>query len=153
LGCLLDGRPLVGGWVGIWLGTTAKNPFHSFNGPADSQGVVVVTGDDLVSWSAAQANFALIGYVSPERGLDGSIVGEAVNLNDIDRALEAFDLFSDHVPYPPGYAESLTSLAVRLRQSSAGVLEVKVLSGDENGAFKVTARPPRAVTDPPEDRT
>jgi hypothetical protein len=108
--------------------------------------VIVVTGDELLSWCQAQAGLALMDYVSPVGGLDGVIGVEAVNLEDIDRAVEAHRMFAGFTPYPPGYEESLACLKDRLLGSPSGLLQVKVLTGDESGTFRVVAGPRRAAT-------
>jgi hypothetical protein len=112
-----------------------------------------VTGDELAVWCTAQANFALMDYVSPADGLDGEVGVQAVNLADVDHALRAFEEFSRYLTYPEGYVEGLRRLEERLRLSPAAVLDVTILTGDERGEFRVTRRPARRVTEEPGARS
>src|SRR5438309_1708314 len=109
-GCLVDGRPFIGGWIRVSLGMSRKNPFHSLHGPADGRGLVTVSGEELLRWSAATIDSALMDYANPEGAWTGELAVAPVGLASAATALKAFEQFSHHFWFPEGYRDDLQAL-------------------------------------------
>jgi hypothetical protein len=102
VGCFLDGVPLPGAWVLVHVGMLRKNPFGSRSGPANEQGILLVTGAELVRAANADRNFALTDYGDPESECSGEVSVEPVGLASADRAMSAYQRFRGVIEYPDG---------------------------------------------------
>ena len=140
LGCLLNGRPFEGAWVTASLGMSIRNAFHSVHGPANGQGLVRVTGEELLREAIRTRNAALMDYGDPQIDWTGELSFAPFGLESASGALKAYEIFRDHVAFPEGYREQLGALIDRLdalpKGAKLGVRVVKVIPG---GAWTVTA--------------
>lgn len=87
---------LRGAWVRVTLGTTKKNAFNLLLGPADTQGRLVATRQDILDQIQEIRDLFLMDYGGPD-AWDGTITVVVLNHDDVNRALSAFDLWGKAV--------------------------------------------------------
>ena len=140
VGCLLDGVPLPGAWVQVHVGMLRKNPFGSLRGPANEQGILLVTGAELLRAANVDRNFALMDYGDPESEWSGEVSVEPVGLATADRAMSAYQRFRGVIEYPDGYGDGLATLSLALgRLDGNSELGVRVVAVDPADRFAATA--------------
>jgi hypothetical protein len=119
-----------------------KNDFHILSGPTFN-GITEVTRKRIVEEVTKETELFPMDYA----GL-GDFTGEiVVTLMDGERlaaALRAYDLYHEHIPYPPGYRDRL--LRARRVVQSLGTKHLSVTTfaeGAENANIRIlTEEPP-----------
>jgi hypothetical protein len=103
----LDGQPCAGVAVTVGLVATRKNDFTSVWGLSDRLGKIIVSGRDLLDEAKESAKLFIMDYGDPERDFSGKIRLRVMRKEDIDGALKAYEQYSPHISYRPGYRAML----------------------------------------------
>lgn len=128
------GLGLDGAWVRVTLGTTEKNDFNLLLGPADAQGRLVVTRQEILNQIQEIRDLFIMDYGGPE-AWNGRVNVAVLNRDDVSRALSAFDVW--------GKAVGIRSQRDLGRLKEFGAL-LETLEGEEL-FVTVEARPPDAA--------
>jgi hypothetical protein len=139
IGCLVDGRPFPEAWVSVKIGMLVKNSFGHLWGPANTQGVLTITGDELLESAVRIRNLFLPDYVHPgPETLSGELSIEPLTIQDLDRALAAYELFGPAF-YPAGYEKAVRAFRKRAAALPAkSEVAVEVLSAEPPDEFTIT---------------
>lgn len=103
----LNGDPVEGVMLRAGFGVTSKNSYSFYFGPTNHDGCAVLTRDEIIEQATNEMKFALMDYNPIEGVFDGNICYKALNLDDIERAISAYDRFHEYTPYPHGYREKM----------------------------------------------
>jgi len=145
VGCLADGRPQIGGWIAVTAGMLRKNALGSLHGPANMEGIVRVSGAELMAWAHSSVSFALMDFGDPSSDWAGELFVQPVGLETLSRAIVAGEQFQPFTSYPEGYLDGLSTLRDNLEQARQSRLAVTVLGVTPSGQFRVTARPSAVI--------
>jgi hypothetical protein len=119
--------PFSGAWVVITLDNVRKNSFHLYFGPADDEGRLEVTREDLLEEPIKDVHLFPMDYAHPEGDWGGRIIVKPLGRGDVSRALDAHGEWSQAgVEYEAGYVEGLHELDERLRARAGVVLTADV---------------------------
>lgn len=119
--CYADGAGLPGAFVLLTLPTRQKNPFTIIVGPADADGVLRVTREQLETSIRRQANLFVMDYTGLN-DLTGQISFRPMNEAALDAALKAYALYQPYAAkrgltlYADGYAEALMAAKRHIAQ-------------------------------------
>lgn len=141
VGCLLEGRPQVGGWILITAGMTRKNAISSLHGPADNEGIVRVAGGDLIGWARSSVNIAIMDYGNPSSDWTGELFVKPVGLKSLSKAFAAYEQFHSFAPYPDGYLDGLAALRGQLEHAADVRLLVTIVDVKASKQVRVTSQP------------
>lgn len=132
------GRPAMGLAVSTSIKTIRKNPFDCIWGPSNASGVITIEGRALLQQAEAARGFFVMDYGHPEGDGAGFVELTVENLDALDGALKAYDLFSaGDFSYPPGY--QLMLLEARQRTVDIGVQVPRLSVESQGGDCSVVA--------------
>lgn len=125
--CLVDGRPQEGLLVCLTLRMRRKNDFEAWVNPTNSKGESRITWNEIMSQVREEIKIAQMDYGHLEADFAGEVIATPVNRNDIERALEAYDLYRGATKYPRGWKRQLQQAGEFLREFSPDArIEVEV---------------------------
>lgn len=130
LRCLAQGRALAGAWIVATLPMRRKNDYHSWHGPADDEGAVIVTREQLLSEAKRTASLFVMDYVDVETNCLGMVEVHVANRDDVARLLSAIELFGPEW-HRPGTAEAARRWADTLDLHDGKSLTVVNLDGGD----------------------
>jgi hypothetical protein len=90
--CLADGHPLPGAWVKLIVTVAHKNNFSVIAGPADTDGAIWVTREEILKSGEQDVTAFPMDYSHPEKDWTGSLLIEVMNSSGVDLARRAHEL-------------------------------------------------------------
>ena len=110
--CSVDEEPVAGSWVSATLHMTDKTDFVSFHGPADEEGLVAVTAEDVLEWTKRNRAFAPNDYLDPEQDWAGTLTLAPLTPEAARAAIKFYKMFQDRLDYPETFAQDLRAMIV-----------------------------------------
>jgi hypothetical protein len=95
---LSNGAPLAGALVMLRFKTLRNNDFTSIAGPTAADGEVIVDRDQIAREASLEKKLFPMDFGELETDFAGAVTIEPLGLEDIDRALAAFQLFKEVSP-------------------------------------------------------
>lgn len=109
--CLQDGCPTEGRWISVTLPVRVKNEYGFIFGPSDAKGRITIDREALLAEAKETERTGLMDYAGLEGNWTGSLQIAALDVDGVDRALEAHAVWSAAgIRFPPDYVSSLTRL-------------------------------------------
>jgi hypothetical protein len=121
-----------------------KNDFVSFHGPADDDGIVEVTADDILDWAKRNREFAPGDYLDPETGWTGSLTLTPLVPETARAATKFHAMFRDRLNYPETFTKDLRALIETLKPHEGETMVLTVVEADPPDAgesVKLRRRP------------
>lgn len=106
-----------------------KNPFVLLYGPADSEGRLAVTRDELIGQAEEEIRLAPMDFYHPREDFNGSLSVEVLDQRRVQAALRAYETWSSVSQYPPGYRRALEKVLQRLTELDGAELSAEVSIG------------------------
>jgi hypothetical protein len=113
--CLVADAPVAGAWVTVTLHMTGKTDFVSFHGPADDDGTVLVTAEDILGWAKRNRDFAPGDYLDPEADRTGALTLSPLTTEAARAATKFAAMFRDRLNYPETFGQDLRALIATLK--------------------------------------
>jgi hypothetical protein len=123
---LADGKPAGGMFVCLTLRATRKNDFALGFGPANEEGALRISRDDLLREAEKDRQLFIMDYGNPEEDFAGEILVKPLNREELERAAAVHDKYQQVTRYPARYAEQIREARATLDRLSAGELSVEV---------------------------
>lgn len=101
-----DQNPREGVLIKLMLGMIRKNSYSYILGPTNSEGKAQIQKCELLSQADKSLELALMDYLPLESGYTGEIEAKVMNKKDIDKAIEAYEIYGP-CKYPERYIEIL----------------------------------------------
>ena len=142
--CLVDDAPVPGAWVTTTLHMSEKTDFVTFHGPADDDGTVLVTAEDILGWARRNREFAPGDYADPEADWTGSLTLTPLTPEAARAATKFYTMFRDRLDYPGNFAKDLRTLISTLKPYEGQMMVLTVTEADppDSGeAVKLRRRP------------
>jgi hypothetical protein len=117
--CAVDNRPVAGAWVTATLHMNDKTDFVSFHGPADEEGRVVVTGDDILTWT--------------RRITLAPLTREAARA-----AIKFHKMFEDKLDYPETFSKDLRTMITTVEPYKEQMMFLELAAADPPEAAEIT---------------
>ena len=108
--CAVDEEPVAGAWVSATLHMTDKTDFVSFHGPADKEGLVAVTSDDILEWTKRNRAFAPNDYLDPEQDWAGTLTLAPLTPEAARAAIKFYKMFQERLDYPETFSQDLRAM-------------------------------------------
>jgi hypothetical protein len=108
--CRVDDAPVAGAWVTATLHMNDKTDFVSFHGPADDQGLVVVTGGGILEWTKRNRAFAPNDYLDPETDWAGTLTLAPLTPEAARAAIKFYKMFQERLAYPETFSQDLRAM-------------------------------------------
>jgi hypothetical protein len=136
-----DGKPLSGLLILLSIVMTRKNDFNMVLGPTGPKGVIQVSKKKMEEEIKRSLEMFPMDYEAMSL-FAGELSLSAMNLLQIDSALNAYDLFhaaSEH-PYPKGYRKKLETAWSRLYRLAPKRLDVEVTVHPKSSTVRIVTR-------------
>lgn len=143
--CAVDGTPVPGAWVTATLHMSDKTDFVSFHGPADAEGRVSVTGDDILQWTRRNRAFAPGDYLDPEEDWAGSLTLTPLTPEAARAAIKFFKMFEERLDYPETFSQDLRTMISAVEPYKDQMMALTLAAADPPEAAEITKlrrRPP-----------
>lgn len=127
----LDANPLPGAFFMVRIPMRSKNDFWLCFGPTEASGHFTVSREFLLDAALREKNMFMMDYLDPEHDRTGNLAVEPMNVNAVERALNAFAQFKDFMPYPVGYEQGLSAYLGQLREHGKGRLAARTVGETE----------------------
>jgi len=125
LSATVESSPLPGAWFELELPMARKNNYRLPVGPADERGRFMIAGGNIADVLKSINDLFPMDYVGPAAGWTGEIRIRPVNRSAVQRLRNAHSTWGHTGIYPPGFTESLDTLAGTLETlGSAAVIAV-----------------------------
>lgn len=108
--CTVGEAPVAGAWVTATLHMNDKTDFVSFHGPADDQGRVVITGEEILRWTKRNRAFAPNDYLDPEQEWSGTITLTPLTPDAARAAIKFYKMFQEQLDYPETFSKDLRAM-------------------------------------------
>lgn len=135
--CAVDGAPVAGAWVTATLHMNDKTDFMSFHGPANEQGLVVVTGDDILRWTERNRAFAPNDYLDPETDWAGTLTLTPLTPEAARAAIKFYKMFQEQLDYPETFSKDLRTLITTLEPFKEQMLALTLAAADPPEAAEI----------------
>jgi hypothetical protein len=135
-----DGEPVPGMLALATIETNFKSPFTVVIGPTDAGGNADVSREEMLEQAESDRQLFVMDYGDPELSATGRIAIRLMLLPEIERALQAYELFHGHVRYPEGYKDNLDRAAGLLEQLNDRPLSLSVESEGYAGEIAIPSR-------------
>jgi hypothetical protein len=136
--CAVDNRPVAGAWVTATLHMNDKTDFVSFHGPADEEGRVVVTGDDILTWTRRNRAFAPNDYLDPEQDWAGRITLAPLTREAARAAIKFHKMFEDKLDYPETFSKDLRTMITTVEPYKEQMMFLELAAADPPEAAEIT---------------
>lgn len=114
--CKVKGAPFKGAWIILVIKTSYKNPFNLLFGPTNSLGEIAITRAQVLAEAEKNRRMFLMDYGHPEEDWTGHIEIEPMNVEDVQKALQAHELFKGAFKYPEDFQQKLLDYLEGLKQ-------------------------------------
>ncbi|HYH49703.1 MAG TPA: hypothetical protein VEG38_09155 [Acidimicrobiia bacterium] len=128
--CVVDDTPVPGAWVTATLHMNDKTDFVSFHGPADDDGRVLVTGDDILQWTKRNRAFAPNDYLDPETDWAGTLTLTPLTQEAARAAIKFFKMFEDKLDYPETFARDLRTMITTVEPLKDQMMALRLAASD-----------------------
>lgn len=125
---LVGGAPASGLAVYTSIKTMRKNAFGCIWGPSDVNGQIVIDGADLLRQAEVERHAFIMDYGHPEGDGAGRIEVSVIDIDDLDRALKAYEIFSTGLEYAAGYHAMILEARRRTAELGGAVPALSVAS-------------------------
>jgi len=132
------GEPVPGMLASARIETNFKSDFYVVIGPTDKDGNASVTREEMLDQALECSKLFVMDYGHPETSASGRIEISVKLLPDIERALEAYEMFHQHTRYPDGYKDNLNRAAQSLKQLNDRPLSLQVASEGYSGEVAIS---------------
>ncbi len=126
------GIPVAGVMLSAEFSTRRKNPYVVVLGPTNQLGHTSIDRAEILSHAQNQLNLALMDYDPLESTFAGTISLKVMSIDDLRRALEAYDLFKRVAAYPLQYKDNIENamqVVARTDFSTLSIIGKAVPSG------------------------
>jgi hypothetical protein len=128
--CAVDDTPVPGAWVTSTLHMNDKTDFVSFHGPADDTGRIVVTGDDILTWTKRNRAFAPNDYLDPEQEWSGSLTLAPLTPDAARAAIKFYKMFQDQLDYPETFSQDLRAMITSVEPLKDQMMVLQLAAAD-----------------------
>jgi len=128
--CLVDDTPVPGAWVTATLHMNDKTDFVSFHGPAGDDGVVVVTGADILRWTERNRAFAPNDYLDPEKDWAGTLTLTPLTPDAARAAIKFYKMFEEQLDYPETFSKDLRAMISAVEPYHEQLMALTLASAD-----------------------
>jgi hypothetical protein len=135
--CAVNDTPVPGAWVTATLHMNDKTDFVSFHGPADGEGRVVVTGDDVLQWTKRNRAFAPNDYLDPEEGWAGRITLAPLTPEAARAAIKFYKMFQDQLDYPETFSRDLRAMITTVEPYKDQMMSLTLAAADPPEAEEI----------------
>lgn len=104
--------PPLGLAVRILFGMSKKNDF-SYTIFVGNDGLAEISAEELLTKFDATSSFSLMDYADPRANFSGKITAEVLSNSDLQRAIEAFEMFRGYFKFPADYEQNLRAAVCR----------------------------------------
>ena len=115
--CVSQGNaPVPGLMLKAIFKTLHKNHYSIVFGPTDENGKAMLDDKTITDEAAQQLQLSMMDYAPLENVFSGTVVVSVMGVDDLERALKAYELFGSVSKYPDGYIERLGNAIQLIRQ-------------------------------------
>jgi len=136
--CAVDDKPVPGAWVAATLHMNDKTDFVSFHGPADDDGRVIVTGDDILQWTKRNRAFAPNDYLDPEHDWAGRITLAPLTPEAARAAIKFYKMFQEKLDYPETFSQDLRTMITAIEPYKEQMMALTLAVADPPEASEFT---------------
>jgi len=133
-----NGQPVPGMFASARIETNFKGHFYVVIGPTDESGNASLSREEMLDQALADSKLFVMDCGHPETCATGRIVVSVRLLPDIERALEAYEMFHQHTRYPEGYKDNLNRAAQSLKELNDIALSLQVASEGYSGEVAIS---------------
>jgi hypothetical protein len=133
---LADSKPIQGMVCLLTATSKYKNDFNTIVGPSDSNGHIIVSGEDILASANEDANLFLMDYGDPINCITGNFIVTPMTLSKLIAAKDTYKSFNKSYHYPPHHIESIEHAIKLLSESSITELAIRVISIEGYGKVK-----------------
>jgi hypothetical protein len=102
-----DGVGIKGILIEARFGVSCKNVYTMIIGPTDNEGFVEITHQKIIEDANKQLDLALMDYQAIEDVFTGVVVLNIMTKGELQRAIDAYELFKNYYTYRSNYEENL----------------------------------------------
>lgn len=103
----LDGQPAEGILISARFGVTHKNAYFFLLGPTSNEGIAVLSKDEIIKKAKKELELAIMDYVPLESAFNGDITLKPMSREDIEKAIDAYNIYKEYAACTKGYRQSL----------------------------------------------
>jgi hypothetical protein len=103
-----------------------KNSFH-YTVFVNASGTVEVSGSELLNTFEEDRAVFLMDYADPRTGFTGRISAKVLGAVELERAVQALEMFRGKVSFPSGYEVNLRAAAARGQSPDDYAVEVEAV--------------------------
>jgi hypothetical protein len=135
--CAVADTPVPGAWVTATLHMNDKTDFVSFHGPADDEGQVVVTGEDILQWTKRNRAFAPNDYLDPEEEWAGRLTLAPLTPEAARAAIKFYKMFQDQLDYPETFSRDLRTMITTVEPFKEQMMALTLAAADPAEAAEI----------------
>ena len=135
--CTVDDTPVPGAWVTATLHMNDKTDFVSFHGPADDEGRVVVTGEEILQWTKRNRSFAPNDYLDPEEDWAGTLTLTPLTPEAARAAIKFYKMFEDQLDYPETFSRDLRTMIAAVEPHRDRMMTLRLPATDPPEATEI----------------
>ena len=136
--CTVADAPVPCAWVTATLHMNDKTDFVSFHGPADDEGRVVVTGEDILQWTKRNRAFAPNDYLDPEEDWAGTLTLTPLTPEAARAAIKFYKMFEDKLDYPETFSRDLRTMIAAVEPHRDRMMALRLPATDPPEAAEIT---------------
>ncbi len=121
----LNATALSNIFLKLTIGTIKKNKYTFFTSLSNSNGMIIVTKDELLKQIDLETNFSIMDYCGITNNFNGTIFISIPNQIDIQNALNAYQQFSKYYEYPKNYKEKLLILLHTIESKDLSAVNIE----------------------------
>ena len=137
---LAEGKAVEGILCLLTAESNYKNHFNSIIGPSDSNGIIFVYRDNILSNANEDGKNFIMDNGNPLNCITGNYIITPMSISELNKAKTAFKTFNEIFQYPSGYINTINNAIRLLSNASFLELEVKVISIDGEAKVKTNSK-------------